>query len=290
LNGTGARKIHRSARRVSLDNIGVSTAVSACDNRHVAVERRVGGACSRPGQPSRHRWVAAAVATLLGASGALSAACTERGPAHARDSGAKYLFYLHGRIVQTSQSPRPVHPRFGPYEYEAILAAFRERGFMVFSEIRPRDSGVDDYAQKVADKVRALLDAGVPPQRITIVGASMGGAIALSAAATIAEPRINVALLAGCFAPEVASLRGHHRAPMGHVLSFREASDDIATSCRDVTAAFHGLELDDEIVLHTGLAHGFIYRPLPEWVEPLVAWTDRRVKTLATPPTASPKR
>jgi hypothetical protein len=26
------------------------------------------------------------------------------------------------------------------------------------------------------------------------------------------------------------------------------------------------------MVLHTGQHHGFLYRPLPEWVEPLVAF------------------
>jgi hypothetical protein len=31
-----------------------------------------------------------------------------------------------------------------------------------------------------------------------------------------------------------------------------------------------------ELVLETGLRHGFLYRPLPEWVEPVVEWSTRR--------------
>jgi hypothetical protein len=31
-----------------------------------------------------------------------------------------------------------------------------------------------------------------------------------------------------------------------------------------------------EIVLRTGLGHGFIYRPLPEWVNPAVEWITAR--------------
>jgi len=35
-----------------------------------------------------------------------------------------------------------------------------------------------------------------------------------------------------------------------------------------------GLWDHEEIALHTGLAHGFIYRPLREWVEPATRWAE----------------
>ncbi len=31
-----------------------------------------------------------------------------------------------------------------------------------------------------------------------------------------------------------------------------------------------------EIVVHTGLGHGFLYRPLPEWLNPVVEWAGAR--------------
>jgi hypothetical protein len=59
------------------------------------------------------------------------------------------------------------------------------------------------------------------------------------------------------------------------VLSIREASDELSEPCpawEDEPGAEPGLVVR-EIVLETGLHHGFLYRPLPEWVEPVVEWT-----------------
>ena len=72
--------------------------------------------------------VCAAVGLLLGSAASLA---REPGPTN-------HLIYLHGRIVQEQQSARPEHPRFGVYELEEILDAFRARGFVVSGEIRPR--------------------------------------------------------------------------------------------------------------------------------------------------------
>jgi hypothetical protein len=42
------------------------------------------------------------------------------------------------------------------------------------------------------------------------------------------------------------------------------------------SAAAGGPALDvREIALETGLHHGFLYRPLPEWIEPVVEWSRR---------------
>ncbi len=37
------------------------------------------------------------------------------------DARARYLFYLHGKIVE--QDRRPTSPQYGVYEYDQILAA-----------------------------------------------------------------------------------------------------------------------------------------------------------------------
>jgi hypothetical protein len=37
-----------------------------------------------------------------------------------------------------------------------------------------------------------------------------------------------------------------------------------------------GLPAVREIVLRTGLGHGFLYRPLPEWMTPALAWAGAR--------------
>jgi hypothetical protein len=67
------------------------------------------------------------------------------------------------------------------------------------------------------------------------------------------------------------------KGPVGHILSVREASDDMTNTC--------ALWKEDpqqpqprvrEIVLRTGLKHGFFYRPLPEWLDPVMEWLTAR--------------
>src|SRR5689334_21666657 len=53
------------------------------------------------------------------------------------DAKGRYLFYLHGLIVE-NEGVRPTSPKFGVYEYEEILETFKNRGFIVISEPRPK--------------------------------------------------------------------------------------------------------------------------------------------------------
>jgi hypothetical protein len=59
----------------------------------------------------------------------------------------------------------------------------------------------------------------------------------------------------------------------GNVLSIYESSD-VAGTCDSYFHDATGLQDHEEIALHTGLAHGFIYRPLREWVEPTTRWAE----------------
>ena len=187
---------------------------------------------------------------------------------------ARHLIYLHGRIVQVEQSVRPVSPRFGPYELEAIRAAFRDRGFELHSEIRPQAATVSDSADGVVAEVRELLRSGVAPERITVVGASMGASIAFAAAARLQNPRLRFAFLGACPLENVRAVREEEgRPPAGQLLVIHETSDDIQPPC----APWKPEEIPPpsllrEVVLDTGLSHGFLFRPLPEWLEPVAAW------------------
>jgi hypothetical protein len=51
-------------------------------------------------------------------------------------------------------------------EYAAILQKLSEHGFIVLSEQRPKNTDVIEYAQKIVDQIRKLLDAGVPASNI----------------------------------------------------------------------------------------------------------------------------
>ena len=193
---------------------------------------------------------------------------------------ARHLIYLHGRIVQDQQDPRPRHPRFGDYELEKILDAFRQRGFVVTGAIRPKAASVSESADGVVKQVRGLLESGVPAERVTVLGGSMGAAIALVASTRLQDPKLRFCVLGACVSESVRSLLAEEgKGPSGRLLSIREASDDLTADCsswswsNDPTPS--GALVVREIVLHTGLGHGFLYRPLPEWVEPVVAWAER---------------
>ncbi|HST20125.1 MAG TPA: hypothetical protein VLR90_03350, partial [Blastocatellia bacterium] len=95
------------------------------------------------------------------------------------DTSAKYLFYLHGRIIE-EEGINAVSQVFGAYEYEQILQTFVDKSFIVISEPRPKGTDVQQYAAKVVGQINILVQAGVPPQKITVVGASKGGSIAVA--------------------------------------------------------------------------------------------------------------
>jgi pimeloyl-ACP methyl ester carboxylesterase len=214
--------------------------------------------------------VLAAIAVLLAGSG-------ERVFADA--VSPRHLIYLHGRIVQEEQRARPRHPRFGYYELEKIKDALRGRGFVVSADIRPRSASVSESADRVVAQVRRLLGSGVPAGHVTVVGASMGGAIALVASARLQNPDVRFCILGGCLSESVHRLPiDEGKAPSGHILSIREASDDLTRSC-PTWSQDHASEsplFAREIVLHTGLGHGFHYQPLKEWLDPVVEWASAR--------------
>ena len=186
------------------------------------------------------------------------------------DPNARYLFYLHGAIIET-EGTRPTHPRFGVYEYEKILATFAERGFVVISEARPAGTDGMVYASKVVEQVRTLLAAGVPPGHVTVVGFSKGGGIAIAASSMLAEDDVNFVFMAACNPwiddhPEIVA--------RGRLLSLREASDELMGTCEGLFARSPSQHDQREIVLHLGGGHGAFYRPQTEWVDPVVEWAE----------------
>jgi pimeloyl-ACP methyl ester carboxylesterase len=187
----------------------------------------------------------------------------------------RHLIYLHGRIVQDQQSKRPRHPQFGYYELDKILDAFRSRSFVVSGEIRPRTASVSDSADRVVAQVRKLLESGVPAGDVTVVGASMGAEIALLASARLQNPEVRFAILGACLSESVNGVVAEEgNGPSGRLLTIREASDDFTGTCPgwEQDPALAPTLVVREIVIHTGLHHGFLYRPLPEWLSPVVEW------------------
>lgn len=186
------------------------------------------------------------------------------------DTKARYLFYLHGYIVEAGNT-RPTSERFGVYEYEQILETFKRSGFVVISEARKKTPEIEPYGAKVAEQVRRLLKAGVLPKHITVVGASQGSWMTMLTSTYLKNRDVNFVIIAACSADDgLLQLVNLH----GNVLSIYERSD-LAKSCHKYRADATGLGEYKEVELSTGLKHGFIFRPMKEWVEPTVAWAKR---------------
>ena len=182
------------------------------------------------------------------------------------DPKARYLFYLHGRIVE--QGRRPKSEEYGFYEYDQILETLSKHGFVVISEQRPKGIDIEKYAAKVAEQVRKLIKDGVPPSQITVAGASQGSLIAMLVSTYLQNRSLRFVLMAACTGnDELSQLVNLH----GRVLSIYERTDRAGT-CEKLRADATGLAQYEEIVLSTGLRHGFIYRPLKDWVDPTIAW------------------
>lgn len=213
------------------------------------------------------RPVAGWVLALLGAVAA--AGCHDPSPP------VTHVFYLHGQIVE-EQGRRGTHPKHGTYEYDAILKALARPGFVVHSEARPKGTDPAIYAGKVAAEVERLLAQGVPGRRITVIGASKGAVIAMLVStrlASPASPEVGYVVLGNCNGWVLENFRVDLH---GEVLSLYDASDEFGETCQPAFEQSKQIGAHREIRLDTGLGHGFLYRPMDEWVGPAVAWAQER--------------
>ena len=193
------------------------------------------------------------------------------------DPGSRYLFYLHGRIIE-EQGLGAVDPVYGAYQYEAILDRLASTGLIVISEQREKDTNPFTYAQRIKAQVESLQRAGVPSENITILGASKGGYIAALSSYILEDPALNVVLLGSCDPGMIDEWRSSGRRLYGNVLAIYDIQDDeYSGSCAELfeLSAAEGLGQHDELLLHVGTGHGILYQPLDEWILPALEWAAR---------------
>jgi tetratricopeptide (TPR) repeat protein len=192
------------------------------------------------------------------------------------DATKAYLFYLHGKIIEDQGLPA-ISPDFGEYEYTAILEKLREYGFVVISEQRAKNTASLEYAKRVAGQITQLLEAGVPAQNITVLGASKGAGIAIDVSHGLENSEINFVIMAICAPETVQELIQSQITLYGNILSIYDSSDSLAGSCQDLFAFSEGrgLAQHNEIVLSIGTGHGILYKPLDAWVVPAAQWASK---------------
>ncbi|UZO82038.1 alpha/beta hydrolase [Aquimarina sp. ERC-38] len=185
------------------------------------------------------------------------------------DQSTKYhIFYLHGRILEI-QGKTASHPEYGTYNFDEIISKLTIPGAKVYAEVRKNNTVAETYALNVSKKIDSLIKIGIVPEHISVIGASKGAIIA-SHISHINKNPINYIFLAG---NNKHQEQENNWSFHGQVLSIYEVSDTIAGRNYDYwehrkrpTAKLK------QIKLHTGLSHGFIYKPLPEWMEPTLKW------------------
>jgi hypothetical protein len=189
-----------------------------------------------------------------------------------QSSAQKYLFYLHGAIME-GQSGNAKSPSFGEYQYDAIIDTFKSAHFIVKSEIRKSNTEVASYAKEIAKQIDELLKKGVKANDITVVGASKGAVIAMYVSTFVKQRDMNFVFLAACndgnfqSNPDISFI--------GNILSIYEESDNIGESCIKFKDKASGtINHYKEIEINTGLQHGFLFKPIPDWIKPTIAWAN----------------
>lgn len=181
---------------------------------------------------------------------------------------ARYLFYLHGKIVE-DKGIRPTDPKFGVYEYEEILRNFEEKGFTVISEARAKDTVPEDYAPRVVAQINRLLGANVPPQNITVLGASKGAVITMLVSTLLKNKDVNFVIMSNC---NDWVLENKNINLYGNILSIYDVKDEYGQTCQKFFDKASGLNKRKEVELQIGTGHAILYKPMKEWVDLVAQW------------------
>lgn len=182
----------------------------------------------------------------------------------------RYLIFLHNRFLET-HPPEEAHPSYGRVHYHEIVSHFTQNGFHVISEIRQGNVNALDYAETVIVKIDSLLETGLPPNHITVVGTSKGGYIAQYVSTLLNNPEVNYVFVASFQQSDLETIPEIDFC--GNILTIYDTSDPYGTSAlaRKERSTCDGGYFA-EVELATGLGHGFLFRPLAEWLGPTVKW------------------
>ena len=226
-------------------------------------------------------WVAGSIAPVAGAE-------VRSDVPSVIDPGSRYMFYLHGVDVEL-QGPDTFNRKFQKtYEYTAIARALAERGFVVITEARPKNTRIPEYTSKLISQIRQLLTAGVPGLNIAVVGHSKGGFMAMAASRQIASPDVSFVVLAGCPLTTTHDIAGSdYRATYEEFLkttkdrlksrlySIYDATDEWMGSCREVFAENPNAKTQEIVLksdMRAGMGHRIFYSPAKIWMDPVIDW------------------
>lgn len=184
----------------------------------------------------------------------------------------RYIFFLHNKFIEENDLSTP-HPEYGKAEYNEILASFRKDNFIVYSEIRKKNTNAYDYAEKIANQINKLLKKGVPPNKITVIGTSKGGYIAQYVSTFVANPDMNFVFIGSFRDIDIEQIPDINYC--GNILTIYEKSDIYGVSAikRKETSKLK-INHFKEVELNTNLKHGFLFKALDLWIAPCKKWAN----------------
>jgi len=183
----------------------------------------------------------------------------------------KHVFYLHGMIIEV-QGVNAVSDDFGPYKYNSIIDSLDAAGYQVHSEVRTAKNDFNAFCQKVSREIDQLILDGVSPRAITVIGASKGAKMAMQISDLNIQTVNYVLLGANSDGTEQRFDWELH----GHILGIYEKSDKVAGKDYSywINRSPEAKEFE-QLEINTGLGHGFLYRPIKEWLGPAKVWIER---------------
>lgn len=184
----------------------------------------------------------------------------------------RVVFFLHNRFLEEHEL-HEAHPEYGKVHYEEILAKFRSKGFTVMSEKRKGNVNALDYAQGLVRQIDSLIEQGVSAKQITIIGTSKGGYIAQYVSTIANNPELNFVFIASFMDSDMENIPDINYC--GNILCISEKTDPYGVSAlARKEASTCRIDHFKEIELNTGMKHGFLFKPLEEWIAPCVSWAN----------------
>ncbi|OBX27176.1 hypothetical protein A9996_00135 [Gelidibacter algens] len=184
----------------------------------------------------------------------------------------RFIFFLHNRFLETHDLEE-LHPEYGKTAYLEIISKFEDNGFTVLSEKRNGNVNARDYAILITSQIDSLIRTGVLAQHITVVGTSKGGYIAQYVSTLTNNKDLNFVFIGSFQELDLQNIPEINFC--GNILTIYEASDPFGASAlkrkENSTCKIANFE---EIELHTGLRHGFLFQPLDAWMHPTMAWAN----------------
>ena len=181
-----------------------------------------------------------------------------------------YIFFLHNRFLET-HSLDEEHPQYGRVEYREIISKLENSGFTVISEQRKGNVNAREYAQQVVSQIDSLMQVGIAPKNITVVGTSKGGYIAQYVSTLANNPDLNFVFIGSFQESDIQNIPEINYC--GNILTIYEESDPFGVSAvarREASTC--DIQHFQEIKLQTGMAHGVLFKPLKKRIEPTLMW------------------